>query len=48
MQTLTQSYNGLSFVLRLNWDRLMMGAALVAALYIAAFVAFSQVPNLAM
>lgn len=44
MQTLTNNYNSLSFILRLNLDRLLMGAALVAALYAAAFLAFYQVP----
>ena len=48
MQTLTHSYSSLSFVLRLNWDRLMMGAALVAALYAGAYLAISQVPAVAL
>lgn len=44
MQTLANNYTSLSLILRLNLDRMLMGAALVAALYAAAFVAFSQVP----
>lgn len=48
MTALTQSYNSLSFVLRLNVDRILMGAALIAALNVAAYVVFLQVPNFAM
>ena len=39
MQTLNHGYKSLSFLLGLNWDRVLMTAAMVAALYAGAFVA---------
>ncbi len=39
MQTLSQGYKGLSFLVSLNMDRLMMICALVAALYAGSFIA---------
>lgn len=47
MQTLAQSYNSLTYVVRLNADRLLMGAALVAALYASAYVVFAQMLTIA-
>jgi len=39
MQTLNQGYKGLSFLVSLNADRLMMIGALVAALYAGSYIA---------
>ena len=39
MQTLNSGYKGLSFLVSLNVDRLMMVAALVAALYAGSYIA---------
>ncbi|WP_458790571.1 hypothetical protein [Yoonia sp. MH D7] len=39
MQILNQSYKGLSFLVSLNADRLLMIGAMVAALYIGSYLA---------
>jgi len=39
MQTLNNGYKGLSFLVSLNVDRLMIIAALVAALYVGSYIA---------
>lgn len=39
MQTLNYGYKGLSFLVSLNVDRLMMAGALVAALYAGSYIA---------
>lgn len=39
MQTLTQSYKGASTLISLNWDRLLMTGAMIAALYAGAYIA---------
>ncbi len=39
MQTLNHSYKGLSFLVRLNVDRLLMIGAMVAALYVGSYLA---------
>lgn len=39
MQTLSQGYKGLSFLVALNMDRLMMIGAFVAALYAGSYTA---------
>ena len=39
MQTLSQGYKGLSFLVGLNMDRLMMIGALVASLYSGSYIA---------
>ncbi len=38
MQTLNQGYRGLSFLIGLNWDRILYGCTIVAALWFGAFV----------
>lgn len=38
MQTLTQSYKGLTLLMRLNWDRIICTGTLVFALYAGAYV----------
>lgn len=38
MQTLHQSYRGLSLVMELNWDRLLFLATLAAALAVGAWL----------
>jgi len=38
MQTILDSYKGLSMLLSLNWDRLLYGFAIIAALYLGAFL----------
>ncbi len=39
MQTLNKGYKGVSTLVILNWDRFIMTAALVAALYASAYIA---------
>jgi len=39
MQALNSGYKGLSFLVSLNVDRLMMIAALVGALYVGSYIA---------
>lgn len=39
MQTISQGYKGLSFLVKLNADRLMMMVTLVAALYVGSYLA---------
>jgi hypothetical protein len=39
MQTISQGYKGLSFLVKLNADRLMMGVTLVTALYVGSYLA---------
>ena len=39
MRTIAQGYRGVSTLVTLNWDRLLMTAALIGALYSGAFVA---------
>jgi|TARA_R110002073_G_scaffold309188_1_gene479410 hypothetical protein len=39
MQTLNQGYKGLSFLMSLNIDRLLMMGAIVAALYAGSYLA---------
>ena len=38
MQTIAQGYRGMSLLMRLNWDRFLMTAALVAALYAGSYI----------
>lgn len=39
MQTLSDGYKGLSFLVSLNGDRLMMIGTMIAALYIGSYLA---------
>lgn len=39
MQTISQGYKGLSFLVKLNADRLMMMGTLVVALYVGSYLA---------
>lgn len=39
MQTIAQGYKGLSFLVKLNADRLMMMVTLVVALYVGSYFA---------
>ena len=39
MQTISEGYKGVSTLVTLNWDRLLMTAAMVGALYAGAYVA---------
>ncbi len=39
MQTLSQSYRGLSLLVRLNWDRALTGFAVLGALTAGAWLA---------
>lgn len=39
MQTITQSYKGLSFLVRLNADRITTMVVLMLALYVGSFLA---------
>ena len=39
MQTLQQSYRGLSLVFELNWDRILIAAMMAGALTAAAYIA---------
>ncbi len=38
MQTLAQSYRGVTVLFNLNWDRILYTGALVGALYAGAYV----------
>ena len=38
MQTIAQGYRGMSLLMRLNWDRFLMTAAMIAALYAGAYI----------
>jgi hypothetical protein len=38
MQTIASGYRGLSFLIGLNWDRLLYGATIVFALWAGAFL----------
>ena len=39
MQTLTQSYRGMTVLVNLNWDRILYTGALIGALYAGSYVA---------
>ncbi|WP_272911407.1 hypothetical protein [Loktanella sp. M215] len=39
MQTMTKGYKSVSTLVTLNWDRMLMTAAMIAALYAGAYVA---------
>jgi hypothetical protein len=39
MQLISQSYQGLSFLVGLNWDRLLTTATIVGSLYAASYIA---------
>lgn len=38
MQTITAGYQGLSFLINLNWDRILYFVMIVAALWFGSFV----------
>jgi hypothetical protein len=38
MQTISSGYRGLSFLIGLNWDRLLYGMTIVGALWVGAFI----------
>lgn len=39
MQTLTQSYRGMTVLMSLNWDRILCTGVLIGALYAGSYVA---------
>ena len=38
MDTIATGYRGISLLMRINWDRLLYGATIVAALWAGAYV----------